>query len=67
MADDWVSALPREKNKIFEAIVGRWESSFAMMSVALDEALALRARGELVCARQQLSVAADLLVRLSIR
>jgi hypothetical protein len=36
-----------------------------MMSVALDEALSLRARGELVCARQQVSMAADLLGRLS--
>jgi len=36
-----------------------------MMSVALDDALTLRARGELVCARQQVSVAADLLGRLS--
>jgi hypothetical protein len=35
-----------------------------MMSVALDDALTLRARGELVCARQQVSVAADLLERL---
>ena len=36
-----------------------------MMSVALDDALTLRARGELVCARQQVSVAADLLGRLA--
>jgi hypothetical protein len=36
-----------------------------MMSVALDDALSLRARGELVCARQQVSVAADLLGRLA--
>ncbi len=36
-----------------------------MMSVALDGALSLRARGELVCARQQVSVAADLFGRLS--
>jgi hypothetical protein len=36
-----------------------------MMSVALDESLSLRARGELVCARQQVSIAADLLMRLT--
>jgi len=36
-----------------------------MMSVALDEALSLRSCGELVCARQQVSIAADLLDRLS--
>jgi hypothetical protein len=34
-----------------------------MMSVALDEALSLRASGELVCARQQVSIAAGLLGR----
>jgi len=37
-----------------------------MMSVALDDALTLRARGELVCARQQVSVAAALLERLAV-
>lgn len=36
-----------------------------MMSVALDDALSLRARGELICARQQARVAADLLARLA--
>ncbi len=36
-----------------------------MISVALDSALSLRNRGELVCAPQQLAVAADLLERLS--
>jgi len=36
-----------------------------MMSVSLDDALSLRARGELVRARQQVSISADLLARLS--
>ena len=36
-----------------------------MMSVALDGALSLRASGELVCARQQVSIASGLLGRLS--
>lgn len=36
-----------------------------MMSVALDDALAMRARGDLVCARQQVSIAAELLERFS--
>ncbi len=36
-----------------------------MMSVALDDALSLRSRGELVCARQQVAIAADLLEALS--
>ena len=33
-----------------------------MLSVALDESLSLRARGELVCSRQQISVTADFFV-----
>jgi len=36
-----------------------------MMSVSLDDALSLRARGELVRARQQVSVSADLLEHLA--
>jgi hypothetical protein len=66
VTDDWIRALPREKNQIFEGIVRRWESSFAMMSVALDDALSMRARGELVGARQHVSISAVLLNRLSI-
>lgn len=60
-----MTALPREKTQVFETVVGRWECVYAMMSVALDDALSLRARGELVCARQQVSMAADLLGRLA--
>jgi hypothetical protein len=65
VADDWVRALPREKNQIFETIVGMWESSFAMMSVALNDALSMRAGGELVCAQQHVFIAAALLNKLS--
>ena len=61
---DWAAALPREKNQLFETVVRRWELGYAMMSVALDDALSLRARGELLCARQQVSIAAVLLGRL---
>jgi hypothetical protein len=63
--DDWVAALPREKSQLYSVVVQRWECSYAMMSVALDEALSLRACGELVCARQQVSIAAGLLERLA--
>jgi hypothetical protein len=61
--DDWVAAMSREKCQLYEAVVRQWECSFAMVSVALDDAFALRASGELVCARQQVSVAAGLLGR----
>ena len=63
-SDDWVAALPREKSQVFEKIVRGWECSYAMMSVSLDEAIALRARGELVCAQQQVSITTELLRRL---
>jgi hypothetical protein len=61
--EDWLAALPREKGHIFDAVVREWECSYAMMSVALDDALSLRTRGELVCARQQVSVAAQFVSR----
>jgi hypothetical protein len=65
VTEDWIAALPRDKGHVYETTVRQWESSFAMMSVALDGALSLRARGELVCARQQVFVSADLLVRVA--
>ena len=65
VCEDWITALPREKAKIFEVLVQRWECAYAMMSIALDDALTLRSRGELVCARGQVSVAAELLERLA--
>ena len=65
VADDWIRALPREKTELFDAVVRRWECAYAMMSVALDESLSLRARGELVCARQQVGIAGELFARLT--
>lgn len=65
VAGDWACPLPRDKNQLFETVVQRWESGYAMMSVALDESFSLRACGKLVCARQQVSIAADLLCRLA--
>lgn len=61
--EDWLAALPREKGQIFESVVRQWECSYAMMSVALDDALSLRLRGELVCARQQVEITANLVSR----
>jgi len=63
--EDWAAWLPREKTHLFETVVQSWESSYAMLSVALDESLSLRARGELVYSRQQISITADLLRRLA--
>jgi hypothetical protein len=52
--------LPEDKRDLFEGIVQHWEAGYAMLSVALNESFALRSRGELVRARQQAAVAADL-------
>lgn len=61
--EDWLAALPREKSQIFDSVVRQWECSYAMMSVALDDAFSLRLRGELVCARQQVEITASLVAR----
>ncbi|MGH9739684.1 MAG: hypothetical protein ACRD4X_14030 [Candidatus Acidiferrales bacterium] len=66
VSDDWIMVLPGEKGELFDTVVGRWECAYAMMSVALDDALSLRSRGELVCARQQVAVAAELVKALSV-
>jgi hypothetical protein len=63
--DDWIAALPRDKAQLFDVVVRRWESFYAMMSVALDDGFSFRARGELVCARRQVTVSADLFTRLA--
>ena len=65
VSQDWLASLSREKSQTFDAVVRGWECSYAMMSVALDDALTLRARAELVCARQQVSIATDLVQRLA--
>lgn len=65
VSDDWIAWLPPEKARVFDAVVRRWDSGYAMMSVALDESFSRRARGSLVCARQQVAVASDLMGRLA--
>jgi hypothetical protein len=65
VSDDWIAALPQDKSEVFQSVVRRWESSYGMMSVALDDAVSMRARGQLVCARQEVSIVADLLSQLA--
>ena len=65
VSEDWISSLPRDKCQTFEVLVATWESLYAMMSVSLDDSLSLKSRGELVCARQQVSVTAELFGRIS--
>jgi hypothetical protein len=65
VCQDWFASLPGEKSLLFNSVVQNWECSHAMMSVALNDALTLRARGEIVCAREQVVMASDLLARLA--
>ena len=65
VSDDWIAWLPRDKVQVFDAVVHRWETFYAMTSVSLDDAFSLRARGELVRARQQVSISAELLSHLA--
>jgi hypothetical protein len=64
-SDDWAARLPEEKHRSFEGTVQRWEAGYAMFSISLNEAFSLRARGELVRARQQTAISADLVFRLA--
>src|SRR5260370_3088766 len=43
--DDWRAWLPQAKAQVFDTQVHRLESSYVMLSVSLDEAIALRHRG----------------------
>lgn len=57
--------MPREKERVFDAVIARWECIYAMMSIALDDAIARRSRGHLVSACQQVSVSSHLFGRLA--
>jgi len=65
VAEDWIAALPRDKSKLFEAVVRDWESHYAMLSIALDDAISQRVAGKLVSARQQVAVCSELVSRLA--
>jgi len=65
VAEDWIASLPREKYKLFDTVVRDWEAHYAMLSIALDDAMSQRAAGKLVCPRRQAAVSSDLLARLA--
>ncbi len=65
--EDWLAWLPSEKGEVFDSTVGELETFYTMLSVALDEALALCNRGTIVPAREQARVSADLFDRLAER
>lgn len=65
--EDWFAGLSEEKHQLFDTAVGELEAAYRMLSVALDEAFALREKSALVRARQEVAVSADLLDRLAAR
>lgn len=58
--EDWIAWLPENKRVLYEAAVRQWEDAYAMFSVALNDALAMRDRGELTRAREGAMIAAEL-------
>jgi hypothetical protein len=65
VTEDWLARLPEDKNAVFQTTVQRWESAYAMLSISLNEAFAMRAQADLVRARQQAAVCVDLTQRLA--
>ena len=63
--DQWCARLPEAQDRLYGSVVGDLESSYAMLSVALDEAFASLSDGSLPRAREGAAVAADLFDRLS--
>jgi hypothetical protein len=63
--DDWRARLPEEKLEIFAALAHKLESTYGMLSVPLDEALALRREGRLMKCCQAVNVTPGLCARLT--
>jgi hypothetical protein len=64
--DDWRARLPEEKSIVFTAYVRRLECTYGMLSVSLDEALALRREGRLSKSFQAVNVTTSLCARLTV-
>jgi len=65
VSQDWRSPLSTEKSKTYMRALRGLETSYAMFSVNLDEAIGLRRNGRLVKAHQALSVTPALCKRLA--
>jgi hypothetical protein len=63
--EDWIAWLPAEKRCAYETLARHWEEAYAMLSVALNDALSSREQGELAQARENIRVAAGLVGRLA--
>jgi hypothetical protein len=65
--EDWFAWLPNEMDRLFDATRGELESSNVILSIALDEALALCEQREFERAMEYSEVFADLFDRLANR
>jgi hypothetical protein len=63
--EDWRARLPEEKLKVFTAYVRRLDSAYGMLSVSLNEALALRREGRLMMCCEAVNVTPGLCARLT--
>lgn len=57
--EDWRAWLPGDKARVFHEFVQQLETAYGMLSVSLDEAIALRDQGLLAKARQAAAVTAE--------
>ncbi len=65
--EDWVAQLTEEKGTLFGSSVMRLETSYGMLSVALNEAFVLRDEGELIRARAETAICGQLCGQLAQR
>lgn len=63
--EDWAAWLPEDKHRLYKGVVREWEDAYAVLSIALNEALAQRAQGELAMAREDIEIAAAVVNRLA--
>ncbi len=63
--EDWLARLSDERRAVYEAVAGEWEAAYAMLSVALNDAIAERAAARLVQARRHITIAGQLASRLT--
>jgi len=63
--DDWISWLPEEKDRLFDATLDELEVSYVILSVALNDAFALCQEGKLGQAREEAAMFVGLFDRLA--
>ena len=60
MQEDWCAWLPQPKASTFETLSQQLETSYTMLSVALNEAMALRLQGQIAKSLRAVAVSGEL-------